>query len=103
MKSLDRWAAYLSRESLARLTALAISDREDHDGGPTFGDACFLVQELADKHGECMVIGWQINDATGAKEPGWIPLRGIDLSAIEPVALVYPLERIPKSCKPKKS
>lgn len=103
MRNLERWAAYLSKESLARLTALAISDREDSDGGPTFADACLRAQELADKHGETMVVGWQINDATGGKEPGWIPLRGIDLAAIEPVALLYPLEREPKPCKPKKS
>lgn len=101
MSRLDKWDTYLTVQARAMLEALKISERYNEDAGQTFADAALEAQRLADETQCAMVVGWQINDGSGNKEPGYAPLTALSLMTLEPVALVYPLER-ELTCKPKR-
>jgi hypothetical protein len=99
--NLRKWAPYLLGEGreLEMLESLKISMRAESDSGMPFSDACLIAQQLADENDAQMVVGWQINDTTGFREPGWCPVRMLSLMLLEPVALIYPLQREPFKCK----
>jgi hypothetical protein len=83
------------------LDTLKISARPDHESAQPFAEACLQAQADADANGAQIVIGWQINDATGDREPGWGPLAALNLLTLEPVAMLYPIQRNPIPCKRK--
>lgn len=72
------------------LEALDIGARPLHAGGLTITEATVAAQEIANESNVEMVVGWQINDATGDKEAGFCPRRSLEFMTLEPVGLVYP-------------
>lgn len=80
----------LSTARRAMLDALQISAREQHEGGLTLEQAMVDAQRIADADQVEMVVGWQINDDSGAREAGFCPRAAIEILVIEPVELVTP-------------
>lgn len=101
MSALGHWAGYLSAAAIERLEALKISERMPHVGAESFTEATLRAQRDADESGNHIVIGWQMNDVTGDREPGWGPLLALNLLTLEPVAMLYPIQRTPIPCKRK--
>ena len=100
--NLSRWAVYLPPDALALLEALAISERAEHETAMPFAEACLHAQESADAAQVQVVVGWQLNDVSGDKEPGWATPASLAHVQLEPVALIYPLPRSAAPCKPRR-
>jgi len=101
MSNFGNWSIYLTEATAVRLERLAIAARPMHAGAMEFAEACMRAQRDADEGDVQIVVGWQINDATGDKEPGWGPIKALNLLTLEPVAMLYPLQRNPIPCKRK--
>lgn len=100
--NLEKWTPYLPPRARLMLEALRISARAEHESALPFAEACLLAQADADKGSVPIVVGWQINDVSGNKEPGWCVVGSLPLLTIEPVALLYPIERNVLPCRPRK-
>jgi SLT domain-containing protein len=81
------------------LDALRISDRASQAGAQLFADMCIAAHNEANDKNTAMCVGWQINDASGDREPGYGPMAALSLLTLEPVAMLYPLQRNPIKCK----
>ena len=80
----------LSPDARKMLEALDIGARPLHDGGRTITEATLEAQHVANRDRVEMVVGWQINDATGDKEAGYCARAALELMTLEPVGLVRP-------------
>lgn len=80
----------VSPKRRALLDALNIAGRDLAAGALSLDAARLEAQRIADQDDVAMVIGWQINDETGLREAGYLPLAAIETLVLEPVEVVRP-------------